>query len=145
MQALRICASHPSPSRLLAAVAAGTLLLAAPATAQEFTSKGIPPADPVLQWAQELAPRNEFYIDNDRDVEVIRFKTPHDLELCAAGGRGWSSRDRHGFPIKVNWDNQSAIIAPGNCLAFDAMRVSVRSALPLPQDIVLKGTFRIVK
>ena len=134
-----------SRASLLSAAAAMTVFLGTPGNAQKLESKGPPPSDPIQQWAEQLAPRNQFFIDNDDDVEIIRFKTPHDLELCAA--RGHTSADGYvrGYPIKAKWDTDSATITPGNCLAIDAMRVSVRSASPLPEDVVLNGTVRVIR
>lgn len=135
-----------APLRIVVPLAATCVaLLASSANAQVLRSRGVGPEDPVLQYAEQLAPKNQFFINNNEDVEIIRFKTPHDLELCAGVSRADQRRYPNGFPIMVSWDNQTAVIAPGNCLAFDAMKVRVRAASHLPQDIELTGTFRVIK
>lgn len=131
--------------RWFGVAAATSLFVGTPALAQQFVSKGPPPDDPVLQWAQQIAPRNQFFIDSDQNVEVIRFKTARDLELCAGLGHDRPGFLTRGYPIKVSWDNQTALIAPGNCLAFDAARVSVSAGSHLPENVILTGTFRVTK
>jgi hypothetical protein len=40
----------------------------------------------------------------------------------------------------VTWDQTNTVVLyPGNCLYFDARRVSVKPATPLPQGVVLRG------
>lgn len=132
---------HISRSVAIAAVA----LVTTNAAAQEFVSRGPQPDDPIMQLAEQLAPRNQFFIDSNQNVEVIRFKTARDVEICADRARHDVGSASRGYPIKVNWDDQNAIIAPGNCMAFDSQRVSVSAASRLPQDVVLTGSFRVRK
>ncbi len=140
---------HPANSLsrtpLLIAATAAALLAGVPACAQKLISEGAPPSDPVLEWSEQLAPRNRFFINNNEDVEVVRFKTPHDVELCAGAGHVTAEGPIRGYALLATWDAQTATINPGNCLAFDARSVKVRAATNLPQDIVLTGSFRVVK
>jgi hypothetical protein len=138
------------PSRLvraslLVAPVLAAMLLAAPATAQKLVSEGPQPSDPVLQMGEWSAGPNHFFINNNQDVELIRFKTAHQLEMCAA--RGYQDVDGRvpGYPLQVTYDSATATIAPGNCLSFGATRVQVRAASALPQDIILEGAYRVVK
>lgn len=138
--------------RLHRLVATATLALTAalvgvaPVAAQTMTNEGIPPDDPIMQEAEDDAPRNTFFLNDGRDVELIRFKRMHDIELCA----GRPNQDqvgaaRHGYPIQVSWDSDVGIIMPGNCLTFDAMRVKVKPVGPIPQSIVLVGTVKVLR
>lgn len=122
------------------------LLLAGPAAAQKMTNEGPLPMDPLMDEAEFDAPGNEFFLNNERDVELIRFKRVHDIELCA----GRPDRDavgaaRRGYPLAVTWDSDVGIIMPGNCLTFDAMRVKVKPATALPQDTELVGTVKVLR
>jgi hypothetical protein len=141
MPHLPLCRS----ARATAITACFVALLAGPAQAEQLISKGFPPDDPLIAWAEASAGRNHFFLNDDRDVEIIRFRAPRDVEMCA----GPAKRDDDGrlrpFPIRVSWDSQTAVIAAGNCLSFDAQRVSVRSAAALPDDMVLEGTYRVSK
>ena len=129
-----------------AAVSIAALGAAAPLAAQKMTNEGLPPSDPLLAEAQWDAPRNTFFLNGERDVELIRFKRLHDVEICA----GKPDRDavgaaRRGYPIQVSWDSEVSVIAPGNCLTFDAMRVKVKPASAIPQSIELVGTVKVLR
>jgi len=126
-------------------VATLSAALAGTAQAEQLISKGLPPDDPLIAWAEASAGRNHFFLNDDRAVEVIRFRAPRDVEMCAGPARRGSDGRLHAFPIQVSWDSQTAVIAAGNCLSFDAQRVSVRAASRLPDDIVLEGTYRVTK
>jgi hypothetical protein len=117
----------------------------APASAEKLVNEGLPPSDPLIAWGQELAPRNKFFLNSDQDVELVRFKRAHDIELCAARPDPDAiGSARHGYPIMVTWDQDTGIIAPGNCLSFEAQRVKIRPASPLPQSVELTGTVRVI-
>ncbi len=133
-----------SRATLLVATIASAMLLGTQANAQKAYDK-FPPNDPVLQWAEQDAGPNHFFINSDQDVEVIRYKTPRDIQLCASRGRPDDSGVIKGYALKVSWDNDTAIILPGNCFAFDAQAVKVRSATHVPDNTVLEGTFRVTK
>ena len=120
-------------------------VVAAPAGAQKLISKGPLASDPILAEGERYAGGNRFFINNNDDVEVVRFKTVHDMQMCA--GRSHETLDGRvrGYAIKVSWDEDTAIIQPGNCLAFEAKNVKVRAASPLPANTELEGAFRILK
>ncbi len=133
-----------SPGALLAA----TIIAAAaagPALAQQLSSRGDFLEDPIIAWNEANAGRNHFFLNGDTDVEIIRFRTPRDINICAGPARLDHNGVSHGYALKVSWDAQSAVVQPGSCLAFDAQKVSVRSATHLPQDFALEGTFRATK
>jgi len=139
---------HLPFSRSACAMAAASVLVAfaaAPVQAEQLISKGFPPSDPLVAWAEAETGRNHFFLNDQRDVEVIRFRAPRDVEMCAGPAKRDDDGRLHPFPIQVSWDSQTAVIAAGNCLSFDAQRVSVRSAAPLPDDMVLEGTYRVSK
>jgi hypothetical protein len=130
---------------VFAGAALALMLAAAPADAQKLISKGVPLSDPILALGERDAGPGRFFINNDDEVEVIRFKTEHDLQLCAAQGHVTPDGRVRGYPIKVSWDNDTAIIQPGNCLAFEASKVKVRAASRLPDDIMLEGAVKVLK
>lgn len=126
-------------------VAAVSLGAVAPLAAQTMRNEGLPPTDPVMQLAEADAPRNTFFLNNQQDVELIRFKRVHDIEICA----GRADRDavgavKRGYSITVSWDSEVGVVMPGNCLTFDASRVKVKPTGSLPQDIELVGTVRVL-
>lgn len=129
-----------------AVVSVASLAAAAPLAAQKMTNEGLPPSDPLMAEAQWNAPRNTFFLNGERDVELIRFKRPHDIEICAGKpNRDAAGAARRGYPIQVSWDSDVSVIAPGNCLTFDAMRVKVKPAGELPQSIELVGTVKVLR
>lgn len=123
----------------------GASSISSPASAEKLINEGFPPSDPIMQLAQEMAPRNKFFLNSSDDVELVRFKRLHDLELCAARpDPDQVGSAKHGYPIMVTWDQDTGIIMPGNCLSFEAMRVKIRPASSLPQSVELTGTVRVI-
>jgi len=135
----------------LALVVIATTSIATPLQAQkkerdpQFVNTDYPWDDPVLAQSEWAAGPNHFFINDDSDTEVIKFKTPRDIQLCAAAGKNDGFKSDRGYPIMVKWDGTSTVIKPGNCMSFDAQNVSVRSAGRLPENVILKGTYRISK
>jgi len=116
-----------------------------PVAAQTMRTEGPPSFDPLMQWADQLMPRNEFVLNSDKDIELIRYKTPRDIEICIARGNPNSvSGTLKTVPVQVSWDNDTGVIWPGNCLSFDAKSVKVRAAAPLPNDAELVGSFKVI-
>lgn len=121
------------------------VLAASPPAAQTLRNEGLPPADPLMDLAEQDAPRNMFFLNNRRDVELIRFKRVHDIEICA--GRPDPNAvgpAKEGYAISVSWDSDVGLVTPGNCLTFDAMRVTVKPASSIPQDVELVGTVKVL-
>lgn len=126
------------PSLLLAACTAAAL--AGPAAAQNLTDKGGPdsPGD-VSLLTRFYADPGTFWLDGDQDRELIRYSHPRDVRLCLPKPAGVAGA-KHGYALMVHWDpNNTATLFPGNCLYFDATRVSVKPAEALPQGVVLQG------
>lgn len=94
---------------------------------------------PVAQWGRMLAEPGTFWLDSNDDREVIRYTTPRDVRLCLPRPQGVGAADR-GYPLQVTWDQSNRVtLYPGNCLFFDARRVSVKPATNLPSGVVLQG------
>jgi hypothetical protein len=130
---------------LVAPFLASIAFIAQPALAAHIVNEGLPPNDPVLAMAEQDAPRNEFFLNSSRDTELVRFKRIHDLNICAARPKPNAiGGTKRGYPLKVNWGTDTAVVMPGNCLRLNAQQVSVRSATPIPQNIVLTGTIRVM-
>lgn len=97
--------------------------------------------DPVLRWSEMSAPPGTFFLNNQDDREVIHYTTPRDVRLClppaeeTPGGRPAAT-----VPLRVTWDGINGTLYPGNCLFFDAKRVTVKPAAALPSNVVLRGT-----
>ena len=130
------------------ALAAATAMLvgaAGPVAAETMRTEGPMPDDPVLQWADMMMPRNQFVLNSDQDVELVRYKTPRDIEICAARPDPDSvDGTSKTVPLQVSWDNDVGLIFPGNCLSFDAKQVKIRPASPLPADTELVGTVKVI-
>lgn len=119
---------------------------AAPAYAERLQNEGADIDDPIMLMAQQDLPRNQFMLDSSSDVELVRFKKPHDLELCnARPNPNTVGGTRRGFAIEASWDSDMAVIFPGNCLSFDAQRLKVKAADQLPDNVVLTGTVRVLR
>lgn len=123
-----------------------TVAGAAPAFAERLENRGADLDDPLTLMAEQALPKNQFMLDSSSDVELVRFKKPHDLELCNAQSDPDSvDGTRHNYAIQAAWDNDVAVIMPGNCLSFDAQRLKVKAAGALPDNVILTGTVRVVR
>lgn len=133
--------------KTILSVSAATAMFAgliAPAVAETARTEGPPPVDPIMEWADQLLPRNEFVLNSDQDVELVRFKTPRDIDICIARpDPNTVFGTRKAVPVQVKWDNDIGVIWPGNCLSLDAKSVKIRPASPLPNDAELNGAFRV--
>jgi hypothetical protein len=131
--------------RVSALTALTIALLAGPVGAQTLISKGDFLTDPIEALGEEDAGRGRFFINSNQAVEVIRFKTSHALQMCAGRAHNTPTGRVQGYAIKVSWDDDTAVITPGNCLAFEAKSVTVRAASPLPDDVALEGAVKVLK
>lgn len=123
-----------------------TALMAQPAAAQQLVNERPDVNDPIMWLAEQNQPPGQFTLDNSNDVELVRFKMPHEVQLCA--GRADPSAvfgTRRGYAIAATWDNDVAVIMPGNCLAFEASRLKVKPAGRLPDNVILTGSVRVLK
>ncbi len=132
---------------ILAGIMGASMIGAGVAQAATLREEGPRPFDPVLSMAERMAPRNEFFLDSNEDVELIRFTTPRDNDLCVPRTTYDKSLQgrRQKNALKVTWDNNTAVVKPGHCLSFDAKSVKVRPADPLGNDEELVGTIRTHK
>ena len=122
-------------------IAPALAAIAMPAMAQKLTPEGPGSDDPITQESEWTAGPNQFFVNTNEDRELISFKSPHNLQLCAtAARRTRMGRNIRGFPIKVSYDGQSTVVQPGTCSSFQAQRVTVAAASQLPGRIVLRGT-----
>lgn len=118
--------------------------LAAPALAQDPIAEGPAPADPVLADAERYAEPN-FFLNDNQDRELIRYSSPRNLQICAASAKvKRDGRPGRGYPLQVTYDSTTAVVSPGTCLSFEAKRVQVRAASPLPDNMILEGSLREV-
>ena len=134
-------------TKFFALAAASAILLGAagPAAAETMRTEGPMPSDPLMSWADQMLPRNEFALTSDQDIELVRFTTPRDIEICAARSNPDSiDGNVNTVPIQVSWDSDVGTIWPGNCLAFDAKQVKIKPAGPLPDNSELIGTVRVI-
>ena len=94
-----------------------------------------------LEWlARAHAQPGTFWLDSNEDREIIRYTTPRDVRLCLPEPSGTGAAER-GHPLRVTWDETNSVtLYPGNCMFFDARRVTVRPASDLPQGVVLQGS-----
>lgn len=125
----------------LASAFTTTAVMAAP----KMEHEGLPPMDPVLAYAQQLAPRDSFFLNSDRDIELVRFSSMRDHTICVPRSARGVDAPRQNIGVKVSWDGNEATVEPGHCFSFDAKKVSVTPAGPLPDDVDLVGTIRTSK
>lgn len=86
-----------------------------------------------------MAEPGTFWLDSMDDREVVRYTTARDITLCLPRPQGVGAAEQ-GIPIKVTWDQASAAtLYPGNCLYFDAQRVTLKPAKALPSGVTLTG------
>lgn len=108
----------------------------APAAAQHTEGDAV---SAVSQWARRMAPPGTFWLDSNDDVELVRYTSSRDVQLCLPEPKGVNAADR-GYSLRISWDGaNTAILRPGNCLFFDARAVKVKPASELPSGMVLKG------
>ncbi|GGC20474.1 hypothetical protein GCM10011371_05200 [Novosphingobium marinum] len=124
---------------LTAVIAGAAATIALPAFAQDVDGDA---NSPLVQWSRMNAPAGTFWLDSNDDTELIRYTSPRDVELCLPEPGGVGAADE-GYPLRISWDGQySAVLRPGNCFYFDASRVQVKPAEPLPQGVTLTGRVR---
>lgn len=91
------------------------------------------------RWGRMRAEPGTFWLDGNEDREIIRYSTPRDVQLCLPRAEGVGAADK-AYPITVTWDGTTrATLYPGNCLFFDARRVSLKPAAELPRGVTLSG------
>lgn len=137
---------NPTGKAILTLSAATAMLAGAvaPALARTTETEGPPPMDPFMQWAQQWIPSNQFVLNSQQDVELIRYKTPRDVDICVSrADPNTVFGTKKAVPVQVMWDNNAGMVWPGNCLSFDAKSVKIRPADPLPNNAELTGTFRV--
>lgn len=121
----------------IAAASVGLVLAAAPALAQhvEGDTRSVP------EWLGRVrADPGTFWLDSNEDREIVHYSSARDVRLCLPRPTGVSAADR-GYPLRIRWDQTNEIILhPGNCLFFDARRVTVSPAADLPAGVVLQGS-----
>lgn len=85
---------------------------------------------------QAMTRQGQFVLNGDKDVELVRFSTPHDMLVCLPPRMDVNGRpDLQGperYPIIVSWDDETGEIWPGNCLGFDAAKVKVSPSPDMP-------------
>ncbi|MBI1200399.1 MAG: hypothetical protein GC203_21270 [Phenylobacterium sp.] len=96
--------------------------------------------DPVVRYGQRLADPGEFYLNTEDAREVVRYSSPRDVRLCLPRNAGVDQRAVEDVPVTVAWGGYRATLYPGNCLYFDAQRVMVSPAKPLPNGQTIHGT-----
>jgi hypothetical protein len=131
---------------LAGAVVFGVVGFPQAVTAQHLTNQGMPSNDPVMQLAHEDQPRDQFTLHSSQDVELVRFKSPHLLSVCVARRNTDAiGAAKQAYPLMVSFDEDHAVVTPGNCLSFEAQRVKVKPATELPQNVVLQGAVRVIR
>lgn len=109
---------------------------AAPAAAQQVEGDA---TSALTQWGRMMAEPGTFWLDSNDDVEVVRYTTPRDVRLCLPRPEGVFAAQK-GYPLTITWDGaNTAVLRPGNCLFFDARRVTVKPATALPSGVTLQG------
>lgn len=130
-------------SAIAVAVVAG---LSASAQAEKMRTEGPPPSSALMQLGQFDAPRDEFFLNSDENVELIRFTSKRDNKICVPRvNHDRIDAAKKEIPLKVMWDGNNAIIQPGQCLSFDAKSVKVKPATALPEGVELLGTIHTNK
>lgn len=130
----------PRITTILYAITAGGLLATMPQAAQAQRTEG-DARSPMTQWGRQLAPEGTFWLDSNEDREVVRYSQRRDVQICLPRPEGVNAAERT-VPLKISWDGvNTTTLYPGNCLYFDAMRVSVKPAAPLPSGTTLTGRF----
>ncbi len=133
---------------VIASVAIGIIGMSLPVQAQTLRREGPPASDPIIAWGQQMAPRDEFFINSDENVELIRFKTERDNTICVPRNTRLNHLEGkpQNYALKVMWGkNNKAIIKPGKCLSFDAKTIKIRVDGKMPQDVTLMGSIRTSK
>lgn len=117
------------------AAVAAVGLIAAPALAQQIEGD----ATGLTRSGRILEAPGTFWLDSNDDVEVIRYTTPRDVRLCLPRPEGPDAA-KLAHPLQVTWDQSNRVVLrPGNCLFFDARRVTVKPATDLPRGVTLRG------
>ncbi|HKL62032.1 MAG TPA: hypothetical protein VJ883_01600 [Woeseiaceae bacterium] len=94
----------------LAALAAA--LLAAPALAQSSA---------VDQMIRLYSDPDEYYFFEDDRKQVVDYQEERIVRIC-------TGESRHLVPLKVSYDDSSAMLDPGDCIRVEAKQVSLEPA-----------------
>jgi|GEM_PF-1415613 len=135
-------------STIIASATIGVVAMVLPVQAQTLSQEGPPAYDPIIAWEQQMAPRDEFFINSKEDVELIRFKTERDNTICVPRNTRQNRLENkpQNYALKVMWDKKNvAVVKPGKCLSFDAKAVRVRVDGNMPDDVTLMGSIRTSK
>ncbi|NWG46646.1 MAG: hypothetical protein HXY25_08880 [Alphaproteobacteria bacterium] len=125
-------------SRLVGPAVLAAGLAAVPATGQDPTPVK---ADNYMFYAP-----GEFVLSDEDPTEVVRYSEPRDLEICLSDIREPGLPDAlRGNALTVTYDGKSATIESGNCFQFDARRVTIAPAEPLPDGWDLRGRVRTLR
>jgi hypothetical protein len=125
---------------------AGCLLANVAARGETITSEGPQPSDPVLQWADQMEPANQFSLYSQQDVDLVRFRQPQMISLCVPRvNKDSVEAASHAVGVVVKWDGDTQTVTPGNCFSMDAQKVSVRPAGPVGANTVLNGTIKVMR
>lgn len=124
------------------ALIAGATALAIPSAATAQRTEG-DARSALYQYGRMQAPAGTFWLDGKDDREIVRYTTSRDVSICLPEPEGVGAADK-GYPLMVTWDSSNtATLYPGNCLYFDASRVSITPATALPSNVVLTGQFNV--
>lgn len=79
----------------------------------------------------------EFTVNSDTDVEVVHFKDARDVRICLPDAKNVVA-------LEVEYDKQSKVLQPGNCLIIEAKEVAISTAGDLKDGWSLHGTVETV-
>lgn len=108
---------------ILSASAAALLMGAAPAMSQTV-------AEEFIYYPSE--PDEYYFFERTDRKKVADFKTDKMVRVCV-------EQNSHLVPMKVYYDNKTAMVAPGDCMRLEAKQVELEPAKRLEANWVLKA------
>jgi hypothetical protein len=102
---------------------------AAPALAQT-EAEGVESYVEYQAWMYS-AP-DEYYFFEDDSKQVLDYKSEHIVRICTGDSR-------HLVPLKVKYDDSTAMIETGDCMRVEAKKISLEPAKRLDTNAVIRA------
>lgn len=75
---------------------------------------------------------DEYYFFEDDSKKVLDYKEEHIVRICTGDSR-------HLVPLKVKYDDSSAMIESGDCMRVEAKEISLEPAKKLDTNAVIRA------
>lgn len=75
---------------------------------------------------------DEYYFFEDDRKEIVNYKEPRTVRIC-------TGESKHLVPLKITYDQETAMIASGDCMRVEASEVYLEPAETLDDNWVIEA------